>query len=222
MTVEEVRHKCLNCGMCNLSETGSAPVPGEGPDDAEVMFVDEYPEPEDIEPMRPMTGEAGKLLQCYLEVIGLYRGENLYITTLTKCRPPENRNPDQGEREICIQILREEFRAVRPKIVICAGRTVGKTLIKPDFFAPKESGVFFHKGKTIFVGVPRPSDLLRNPRAKADAFDYYAAIRAKIGEVCEHTYPPDFLLSHDEKKRLKEKPAVQEPQEQKVRQMTLV
>lgn len=219
MNLEEVRQQCIECGMCALSETGGPAVAGYGPADAEVMYVDEYPEGEDSEERGPLTGECGKLLQCYLDVIGLSREKNLYITTLVKCKPPANRRPLQEERDVCVQLLRKEFSFIRPRIVICAGRVVCKALIKGDYSPAKDSGIFFHKGKTIFVGVPRTFDLLRSSQNKAYAFKYYAAIRARIGVVCEYTYEPGFLLSCDEKKALRNKLT---DSEERITQLTLV
>lgn len=219
MSLEEVRQQCMDCGMCALSETGGPAVPGKGPADAELMYVEEYPEDVDSEESGPLTGECGKLLQCYFDVIGLSREKNLYITSLVKHRPPANRAPLQEERDVCVQLLRMEFGIIRPKIVICAGRAVCKAMIKPDFTPARDFGTFFHKGTTIFVGVPRTYDLAHNPRNKIAAFEHYAAIRARIGKVCEHTYEAGFLLSHDEKMALKGKPA---GSGQNIEQMTLV
>lgn len=223
MNLEEVYHQCMGCGMCALSESGGPIVFGKGPADAEVMYVDEYPEGEDSDESGPMNGSCGQLLRCYLEVIGLNREKNLYVTTLVKCRPPANRVPHQEERDVCIQLLRQEFSCIRPKIVICAGRAVSKAMIKQDFVPAKDFGTFFHKGKTIFVGVPRTYDLLKSPQNKATAFRYFVAIREKIGQVCEHTYEPGFLLTHDELETLKTKGenfSLKENQD--VKQMTLV
>lgn len=204
MELEDVRRRCLNCGRCELSELGYGTVAGEGPADAEVMFVGESPDADDLMARHLFAGERGKLLDCYLNVIGLYRDKNIYFTTLLKCRPPGDRGPLPEERSACLEWLREEFKALRPKVVICAGPTVAQALIDRRIQFKTRLGQFIVKGSTNFIAVPRPKDLLERPGQKPNAFACYAAIRTKIGEVCKHTYPPDFLLSYDQKKAIAE------------------
>ena len=84
--------------------------------------------------------------------------------------------------------LREQFRLLQPKIVVCLGRVAAQRMIRPDFSVTKEHGQFVEKNGVLFMGTFHPAALLRNPRNKPDAFADFAALREKIGEVCQHTY----------------------------------
>ena len=84
--------------------------------------------------------------------------------------------------------LREQFRLLRPKIVVCLGRIAAQRMIRPDFSVTKEHGVFVDKGGVAFMGTFHPAALLRQPQNKPLAFGDFAALREKIAQVCDHTY----------------------------------
>ena len=84
--------------------------------------------------------------------------------------------------------LREQFRLLHPKIVVCLGRVAAQRMIDPKFSVTKEHGVFIDKGGTLFMATWHPAALLRSPTQKIDAFGDFVALRDKIQEVCEHTY----------------------------------
>ena len=85
--------------------------------------------------------------------------------------------------------LREQFRLLRPKIVVCLGRIAAQRMIRPGFSVTKEHGVFVEKGGVAFMGTFHPAALLRQPQNKPAAFADFVALRDKIHEVCQHTYP---------------------------------
>lgn len=85
--------------------------------------------------------------------------------------------------------LREQFRLIRPKIIVCLGRIAAQRLIRPDFSVMKEHGQWTEKSGTLFTATPHPAALLRNPSQKPAAFGDFVSLREKILEVCTHTYP---------------------------------
>ena len=187
MSWEELEQSCLRCTACPLSATRNKVVFGVGPHDTPVMFVGEGPgHQEDVEG-EPFVGAAGQLLDDMLCIVDLGR-ENCYIANIVKCRPPQNRDPLPEEREACMPWLREQFRLLSPRIVVCLGRIAAQAMIRPDFSVMKEHGQFFDKGGTLFMGTYHPAALLRSPANKPDAFADFTALREKIGEVCTHTY----------------------------------
>ena len=84
--------------------------------------------------------------------------------------------------------LREQFRLLRPKIVVCLGRIAAQRMIRSDFSVTKEHGQFIEKNGILFMGTFHPAALLRGPQNKPNAFADFVALRDKIHEVCEHTY----------------------------------
>ena len=92
MTWDELESECGECSCCPLGKTRTKCVFGTGNREAELMFVGEAPgESEDLSGI-PFVGRAGKLLDKYLEAVGIERG-NVYIANILKCRPPKNRDP---------------------------------------------------------------------------------------------------------------------------------
>lgn len=184
-TLEDV---CLNCTKCDLYKTRKNVVFGHGNPNAEVMFIGEGPGANEDEQGKPFVGRSGKLLDKYLEAIDLDRDENIYISNMVKCRPPENRNPSKEETEECIGFLRNQFSLIKPKIIVCLGRVAACSIIKPDFKVTVEHGQWFLKKDTWFMGTFHPAALLRNPNNKPLALDDFLSLQKKIQEVCERTY----------------------------------
>ena len=102
--------------------------------------------------------------------------------------PFVGRDPLPAESEACMPWLREQFRLLRPKIVVCLGRIAAQRMIRPDFSVTKEHGTFIEKNGILFMGTFHPAALLRQPQNKPEAFGDFVALRDKIGEVCVHTY----------------------------------
>ena len=183
----ELEHTCRSCQKCALAETRHNVVFGEGNREAEVMFIGEGPGEQEDLTGRPFVGRAGQFLDEMLSIIDLDRSQ-YFIGNMVKCRPPQNRDPLPAESEACMPWLREQFRILRPKIVVCLGRIAAQRMIRPDFSVTKEHGVFVDKGGVAFMGTFHPAALLRQPQNKPLAFGDFAALRDKIGQVCTHTY----------------------------------
>ena len=184
----KLREECLKCQKCGLCKTRTNVVFGTGVDNAEVMFIGEGPgENEDLQG-EPFVGRGGQLLDKMLAAVDLDRKKNIYIANIVKCRPPQNRDPLPEEQDQCIQWLREQFKVLRPKIIVCLGRIAAAKIIKPDFKIMKEHGVFFEKNGVLMMAILHPAALLRNPNNKPAAFEDFLKLQEKIKEVCDHTY----------------------------------
>lgn len=187
MDFAALQQECGCCTRCPLCQTRQHVVFGQGVPDAEVLFVGEGPGQSEDEQGLPFVGRSGLLLDKYLFAIDLDRSTNCYIANIVKCRPPQNRDPLPEEREACMPWLRDQFRLLRPKIVVCLGRVAAQAMIRPDFSITREHGQFFDKNGTLFMATFHPAALLRNPAQKPDAFADFLALREKIRQVCTHT-----------------------------------
>ncbi|MDL2218836.1 uracil-DNA glycosylase [Ruminococcaceae bacterium OttesenSCG-928-O06] len=187
-TWESLREQCLACQKCALASTRTQVVFGTGNPAAEVLFVGEGPGQQEDEQGLPFVGRSGKLLDVYLDAIGLGRDKNIYIANIVKCRPPGNRDPLPEEREACLPWLRKQFSHIRPKIIVCLGRIAAQVIIRPNYAIMKEHGQWEEKNGVWFTATLHPAALLRNPNNKPLAFEDFVAVREKIREVCDHTY----------------------------------
>ena len=183
---EALREECLHCRACELSKTRTQVVFGVGDPEAEVLFIGEAPGKNEDEQGEPFVGRAGKLLDEMLAMIGLQR-ENIYITNSVKCRPPENRDPLNTEKDACRGYLRRQVKLMRPKIIVCLGRISAMEFIREDFKITQEHGQFFDKNGTLMMALYHPAALLRDPRKKPETFEDLKRLQMKIQEVCTHT-----------------------------------
>jgi len=166
-----------NCRECNLGNSRNNFVFGSGDSNADLLLVGEGPgENEDIQG-EPFVGRAGKLLDKILRAIGYNRTDNVFITNIVKCRPPDNRDPLPSEVEECLPFLIEQINIIKPKIIVALGKIAGKTLIKKDIML-KEMRNDTHEFNSIPLRVTyHPAALLRNPSLKKDAWEDFKYIR---------------------------------------------
>ncbi len=127
--LEEIKREVLRCKKCFLSKTRKHSVFGKGNIRAEIMFIGEAPGFWEDEKGEPFCGRAGKILDKLLEIAGLKR-EEVFITNLVKCRPPENRKPTLKEILACAPFLEKQIEIIKPKIISPLGFLAIKFVLK--------------------------------------------------------------------------------------------
>lgn len=184
VTWEQLERAVANCAACGLCQRRQHTVLGEGDRNARVMFVGEGPGQQEDEQGRPFVGPAGQLLDKMLAAIGLRR-DQVYIANIVKCRPPGNREPTPEEAAACLNYLRAQFWLIRPRILVCLGRTAGIYIIKPDLRITRERGIWVEKKGTLILPTYHPSALLRDTTGekKRQAWEDMKALRDKMKEL---------------------------------------
>jgi uracil-DNA glycosylase len=119
--LEAIAGEVRTCARCRLHETRTQAVPGEGDPSTEVVFVGEGPGFNEDRQGRPFVGRAGDLLVRLLGSIG-WRREDVFITNVVKCRPPDNRDPEPDEIAACAPFLRRQLEVLDPAVVVTLGR----------------------------------------------------------------------------------------------------
>jgi DNA polymerase len=120
--LDAIAAEIARCTKCVLHRSRTHTVPGDGPVNAEIMFIGEGPGFHEDQQGLPFVGASGKYLEELLAAIGLSRRE-VFITNVVKCRPPQNRDPLPGEVEICTKTyLERQIALLNPKIIITLGR----------------------------------------------------------------------------------------------------
>ena len=120
-TLTELYEEIAGCQRCILAQSRKNPVPGEGPQNAQVLFIGEGPGFHEDQQGRPFVGAAGHFLEELLAEIGLTR-EDVYICNVIKCRPPQNRDPLPEEIEACKPFLDRQIEIISPQMVVTLGR----------------------------------------------------------------------------------------------------
>jgi uracil-DNA glycosylase len=158
-----------NCTKCALCATRTQTVFGSGNKQADWMLVGEAPGQHEDEQGLPFVGNAGLLLTEMLRAIGLTR-EEVFITNILKCRPPNNRDPLAGEVESCNEYLQRQQQLIQPKIILAIGRIAAQTLLKTDEPLAKLRGKVHTLNNTPVVVVYHPAYLLRSLSEKRKAW----------------------------------------------------
>ena len=183
MTLDQLEQACQGCTRCELCKGRTNLVFGVGKKDADIMLIGEGPgENEDLQG-QPFVGRSGQLLDKFLASVDLDRNKNVYIANMVKCRPPQNRDPKPDEQELCLDWLSQQFKIIRPKIIICVGRIAAQKLISPDFKVTQQHGEFIEKNGVLMMGTYHPAAILRNPNNKELAFGDWLKVRDKIQEL---------------------------------------
>ncbi len=126
--LEIVKQNVIKCTKCDLCKTRTNSVPGKGNFQSNVIFVGEAPGKNEDKNGEPFIGIAGKKLTIALEEAGISRDE-IYITNIVKCRPPNNRVPSNIERNTCQEYLKEEISIIKPKIICILGNTAFNSIL---------------------------------------------------------------------------------------------
>ena len=118
--IQQLTDDILHCQRCELYETRTNPVVGEGSLDADLFFIGEAPGYNEDQQGRPFVGRAGAILDELLDSIGLKRSE-VYIANILKCRPPKNRNPKTSEITACTPHLEKQLDIIDPTVILPMG-----------------------------------------------------------------------------------------------------
>ena len=168
--LDSIRQELGDCQRCRLHASRTRIVFGTGNPHAELVFIGEAPGREEDLQGEPFVGQAGQLLTRIIEAIGLSRQE-VYITNVIKCRPPENRNPAPEEIAACEPFLIKQLAAIRPRLICALGTFAAQTLLKTEAKISALRGRFH-----VYQGIPlmptyHPAFLLRNPQKKRDVWE---------------------------------------------------
>lgn len=162
--MQQVATEVAVCTRCMLHHSRKRAVPGEGPVDAQIMFIGEGPGFHENEQGRPFVGAAGKFLEELLASIGMRR-EQVFIGNVVKCRPPNNRDPLPDELSACSGYLERRIQALNPKVIVTLGRySMGRFL--PNAKISEVHGRSFQIKGRLIVPMFHPAAALHQPSLK--------------------------------------------------------
>lgn len=173
--VDEVR----TCTRCALHATRTQAVFGVGDAKAQWLFVGEAPGADEDRQGEPFVGAAGQLLNAMLLALGLKR-EQVYIANVLKCRPPQNRDPQEAEIAACLGYLHRQIQAIAPRVIVAMGRFAAHSLLKTDIALGKLRGQRLSFADTPLVVTYHPAYLLRNPIDKRKAWEDLCLARSVV------------------------------------------
>jgi uracil-DNA glycosylase family 4 len=175
-TMDDIRKAIEECHKCPLYKTRTNIVFGSGNENAKLVFVGEAPGQDEDQQGKPFVGKAGQKLTQIINAMGLSRDE-VYITNVLKCRPPNNRNPIPHEIEACEAFLIAQLQIIKPKIICALGTFAAQTLLKTDQPISKLRGRFHTYQGIKLMPTYHPAFLLRSPKYKKDVWEDVQKVR---------------------------------------------
>lgn len=164
---EELENCVKNCRKCRLCEKRNNVVFGVGNKNADMMFIGEGPGADEDMQGEPFVGKAGKLMNMAFKMLGINR-EEVYIANIVKCRPPQNRNPQDDEAEACLNYLRNQVILVKPKIIVLLGSVALKNILGKEYGITASRGKWVEKKGILYMPTWHPAALLRDENKKID------------------------------------------------------
>ena len=146
--LSQLDDEIAGCQGCELCRQRRQAVPGEGAENADILFIGEAPGWHEDQQGRPFVGPAGQFLDELLQSIGLKR-QDVYIANVIKCRPPANRDPLPSEVKACRKWLDRQIELIKPRMVVTLGRyslaqfMPGESMTKAHGKAKKKDGVIY-------------------------------------------------------------------------------
>lgn len=163
--LNELKRAACECQNCSLFKLRTNLVFGEGNPRARLMFIGEAPGREEDIQGRPFVGRAGELLTRIIMAMGFSR-EEVYITNVVKCRPPNNRNPLPSEVISCSEFLLKQIKLIAPRVICALGKISASFLTKSQYPISSIRGKEFKFLNIIVIPTYHPAYLLRNPQDK--------------------------------------------------------
>ncbi len=163
--LEDLKKEISVCEKCKLCKTRNKTVLGEGYEEAKIMFIGEGPGGDEDLQGRPFVGKAGKLMDQALLGLGIER-KKIYITNIVKCRPPQNRTPEDDEIKACIGYLMKQIEIIRPEKIVLLGNTALKSIMGKEYSITASRGNWIEKSGIKYMPTFHPAALLRDESKK--------------------------------------------------------
>lgn len=181
---EELEEVVKQCRKCRLCETRKNVVFGVGNREADIMFIGEGPGADEDAQGEPFVGKAGKLMNMAFDMLGIKR-EEVYIANIVKCRPPNNRNPQDDETENCLDYLRNQVILVKPKIIVLLGSVALKNVLGKEYGITASRGKWLERKGILYMPTWHPAALLRDENKKIDFIKDLKQVIKRYNEICQ-------------------------------------
>lgn len=185
-------HDIKNCTACPLHAGRLQAVPGDGDPHSEILFIGEGPGQKEDELGSPFVGAAGKFLDTMLASIGRTR-QNVFVTNVVKCRPPENRDPEPFEIMTCTELfLYKQIEAIAPKLIVTLGRHSMGLFLPPELKISQVHGQPKRVKGQVILPLYHPAAALYNGGMRETLLADFKKIPAVLKKIMA-TAAPDRL-----------------------------
>lgn len=179
---EELEQAIKECKKCKLCRNRTNIVFGVGNKEADVMLIGEGPGADEDRQGEPFVGKAGQLMNKAFQALNIKR-EDVYIANIVKCRPPQNRVPEDDEVQACLNYLRNQVILIKPKIIVLLGSTALKNILGSEFGITASRGKWVEKKDILYMPTWHPAALLRDETKKIDFWKDLKTVKEKAEEL---------------------------------------
>lgn len=179
---EELEKSIINCRKCKLCQGRNHIVFAEGNKEADVMLIGEGPGADEDREGIPFVGKAGQLMNKAFDGLKIDRSK-LYIANVVKCRPPQNRVPEEDEPTACLDYLRNQVMLVKPKIIVLLGSTALKNILGKEYGITATRGKWIERKQIQYMPTWHPAALLRDEAKKIEFWKDLKEVCKKAREM---------------------------------------
>lgn len=203
--LEKVREEVCCCQKCPLHLTRTRAVPGDGSYNTEILFIGEAPGANEDREGIPFCGAAGKFLDQMLESINLDRSK-IFITNTVKCRPPDNRDPEDTEKIACRPYLEKQIEQIKPKLIVCLGKHATASLLPAQPSISKIHGKALKRSNGIvYLPLYHPAAALHNGGLRQTLINDFQ----KIVSILKKINQTEIVENKKEDKNLEQEKLIQ-------------
>jgi len=183
--LSELNQEIALCQLCEIAKYRNKVVPGEGAEEADIMFVGEAPGWHEDQQGRPFVGPAGQYLDQLLASINLNR-KQVYIANVIKCRPQGNRDPLPSEILNCRPWLERQIELIRPRMIVTLGR-YSMAMFFPNKSISKIHGTAQKRDNIIYYAMYHPAAALHQPSLRRAIEEDMLRIPSLLAEAADVT-----------------------------------
>jgi len=176
--LQEIRQEVTTCQLCQLARERLNAVPGEGPSKVDIMFIGEAPGFHENRQGKPFVGQAGQFLDELLQAAGVER-DQVFITNVVKCRPPNNRDPLPEELRACQRYLDEQIELLDPQVIVTLGRISMAKFITDGRISAIHGRTHNVNGRKV-VTMYHPAAALHQPALRQTLVEDFARLKKFI------------------------------------------
>lgn len=194
--LQEIRQEVTTCQLCQLARERINAVPGEGPAKVDIMFIGEAPGFHENRQGKPFVGQAGQFLDDLLQAAGVDR-DQVFITNVVKCRPPNNRDPLPEELKACQRYLDEQIALLDPQVIVTLGRISMAKFVTDGRIGAIHGRTHNANGRKV-VTMYHPAAALHQPALRQTLLEDFSRLKKFISTKSDplpaHTEPEQVVL----------------------------
>ncbi|MBW1615499.1 MAG: uracil-DNA glycosylase [Deltaproteobacteria bacterium] len=176
---KKLKSEVISCNKCGLDKSRNNIVFGDGALDAKLLFIGSAPGAEEEKSGKPLSGDAGTLLNKIISAMGLSL-KTVYICNILKCKTEKNIKDCEEEIKKCLPFLKEQIKKINPDVICTLGTYASKTLLNSKAGITALRGKFHNYNGIKVMPTFHPAELIENKNKKSYVWEDMKKIMTEI------------------------------------------